>query len=72
MNDNDIVGDFDAFDLLQEHDLLIRRLVKANVSTHEFVKALYDQNQQLTNALINTNKRLDALEHQLRKSNSIQ
>lgn len=71
-DDDNFMGDFDPFDLLQEHNLLINRIIKAHNSGEKVVSALVKQNQELTNALVHTNTRIDNLEKLIRRLNAIQ
>lgn len=64
--DEDFMSGFDPFDLLQEHNLLINRLVKAHTGIDKIISALITQNQVLINELERNSQRINAMENILR------
>lgn len=66
MNEDDIEYSFDPYDMLQEHNLLINRLIKAHNAYDKVVNELARQNVELTNYLVETNRRLELLENNSR------
>lgn len=68
MDDDDLIPDsFDPYDMLQEHNLLIQRLIKAHNAYDRVVNELAKQNVELTQQLVQACDRLDALEHNHRR-----
>ncbi len=70
-DDEDFMSDFDPFDLLQEHNLMINRLVKAHQGADKLTQALLKQNQTLIDHLTHTNKRIDSLEQIIHRLNAV-
>lgn len=52
MNDDDLEFSIDPYDLLQEHDLLIQRLIKANNAMQHMLEQLAQQNEDLSHQLL--------------------
>lgn len=64
MANDDMMSDFDPYDMLQEHNLLINRLINAHNKGDKLITEMAKQQEQLTHCLIETNKRLERLERQ--------
>lgn len=65
MEDDDLGISIDPYDLLQEHDLNIHRLIKANNNLDKFVRDLAKQHQEISEFLVQTNHRITLLEDEL-------
>ena len=65
MEDDDLEITFDPYDLLQEHDLLIQRLIKSHNNQDKFIRDLAKQHQEISEFLIKTNQRLTLLEDKI-------
>lgn len=70
MDDDDFMPEYDPYDTLQEHNLLINRLIKAHNKQEKLLAQLAQNNAQMSDFLVHTNKRLDKLEHLVLKLNS--
>ena len=64
-----MMGDFDPFDLLQEHDLMINRLIRAHKSGEKVIQAIVNSNNELLNTVQILNTRIDRLEQIIKKMN---
>lgn len=58
-------GMIDPFDLLQEHDLHINRLIKAHNQTHQLFEQMAQQHEHMAAALNTQQNRMQKLEHLL-------
>ena len=63
MNNNDgLEFSADPYDMLQEHDLHIQRLIKANNQMGQWVEQMAQHQEQMAHQLQETEKRLRATE----------
>lgn len=60
--DDDMMGDFDPYDLIQEHNLLINRTIKVINKQERLISLLSKQNEQLSELMLQQNQRIDKLE----------
>lgn len=71
-DEEDFMGGFDPFDLLQEHNLLINRLVRAHKGNDKIIAALITQNQVLVDEVERNSQRINAMENILRTLREIE
>ena len=60
--DDDLDFSIDPYDLLQEHDLLINRLVKAHNTSHEMLETMAQQHEQMAAYVSAQQTRIQKLE----------
>ena len=58
---------FDPYEILQEHDVMINRLVKAHNAGDTLIRELTISNQKLSELLVHTNQRTEKLEEELNR-----
>lgn len=65
MDNDDLFPDFDPYDMLQEHNLLINRLIKTNQKQEQLIGSLLEANQYATENIVSVNKKLFNLEKKI-------
>jgi mevalonate kinase len=65
MDDDDLEFTVDPYDLLQEHDLNINRLIKAHNQSHKLLEEMAMQHEQLSQLLSQQANRISKIEHLL-------
>ena len=61
--DDDIEFSIDPYDLLQEHDLQIHRLIKAHNQTSKMFEQMAQQHEHMAKALSDQQHRIQRIEH---------
>lgn len=65
MDDDDFMPNYDPYDQLQEHNLIINRLIQAHNKQEKLLNQLAQNNAQMSEFLVKTNQRLDRAEQLL-------